>query len=586
MQTSRQRDEESGVSLHQLIGDPPPDSITKVSGRVGEPAYRFTLAASSGQPARGHVPSPFYRDFTLIFNIKPSTPAASILFSITDSSQKLMYIGVKLSTVQSGHQKIQFFYTEPDSEASYEAASFDVTSLVNKWTLFALSVNDEQLRFYQECDTDPQVVRFERSPDPMDLDTGSERTHLFNTFLFVSQGSGDKKQRVTIQQLIGDPPPKGIEAVVQAGWTSYRFISDAKTEQPALAHVPNPFYRDFSLVFDFQTYNPSAAVLFSITDGSEKLIHIGVKLSAARANRRMVKFFYTKPGSAASKEMASFEVPDTTLSYVFALSVLGDQLTFNTDCDKEPEVVKIQRSPDPIILDPRAKIFVGQAGKADNDTFKRNSKVSPLGTDSVSTHSTETRISGPAAEVLRLGDGSVVQQVAGLPGPPGPLGLDGAEGPPGADGESGDKNEVLNALSGLRGPPGPQVAMLEVVYSLPVLSLPALSHLNFLMSSRVHLALLVYLDLRDQKETKGMLVLQDMLLRASQVLRGLQDLLDLPERMRSTQGITQNELKGEIGLKGEKGEPGGGYHDPRHSGGAVGPPGAPGPRVRPPHRNH
>ncbi|MEQ2206874.1 hypothetical protein XENOCAPTIV_004055, partial [Xenoophorus captivus] len=193
--------EESGVSLHQLIGDPPPDSITKVSGRVGEPAYRFTLAASSGQPARGHVPSPFYRDFTLIFNIKPSTPAASILFSITDSSQKLMYIGVKLSTVQSGHQKIQFFYTEPDSEASYEAASFNVPSLVNKWTLFALSVNDEQLRFYQECDTDPQVVRFERSPDPMDLDTGSG--------IFVGQAGGadpDKFEgEIAELKLVGDP---------------------------------------------------------------------------------------------------------------------------------------------------------------------------------------------------------------------------------------------------------------------------------------------------------------------------------------------------------------------------------------------
>lgn len=37
--------------------------------------------------------------------------------------------------------------------------------------------------------------------------------------------------------------------------------------------------------------------------------------------------------------------------------------------------------------------------------------------------------------MVRLGDGSVVQQVAGPPGPQGPPGLDGAAGPPGADGE-------------------------------------------------------------------------------------------------------------------------------------------------------
>lgn len=35
-----------------------------------------------------------------------------------------------------------------------------------------------------------------------------------------------------------------------------------------------------------------------------------------------------------------------------------------------------------------------------------------------------------------------------------------------------------------------------------------------------------------------------------------------------------------MGLKGEKGEPGGGYYDARYGGGAVGPPGAPGPQVR------
>lgn len=42
---------------------------------------------------------------------------------------------------------------------------------------------------------------------------------------------------------------------------------------------------------------------------------------------------------------------------------------------------------------------------------------------------------GPAAEVVRLGDGSVMQHVSGPAGPPGSPGLVGAVGPPGADGE-------------------------------------------------------------------------------------------------------------------------------------------------------
>lgn len=93
-----------------------------------------------------------------------------MLFSITDGPQKLVYVGVKLSGEQAGRQKVQFFYTEPDSEASYEAASFEVPSLVNSWTRFSLSIYEDQVTFYHGCESEPQMLRFERSPDPMELD--------------------------------------------------------------------------------------------------------------------------------------------------------------------------------------------------------------------------------------------------------------------------------------------------------------------------------------------------------------------------------------------------------------------------------
>ena len=174
----------------QLIGDPPPQEITKNYGPQGERSWTFSAAATSGQPALAHVPNPFYRHFSLIFNIKPSSSAAAVLFSITDGPQKLMYVGVKLSAVTSGRQKVQFFYTEPDSEASYEAASFDVPSLVDSWTLFSLSVFEDQVTFYQGCDSEPQVVKFERSPDPMDLDTGAG--------IFVGQAGGADRDKFRV----------------------------------------------------------------------------------------------------------------------------------------------------------------------------------------------------------------------------------------------------------------------------------------------------------------------------------------------------------------------------------------------------
>lgn len=182
---------ESGVSLLQLIGDPPPDGISRDYGPRGEVAYAFSPAALSGQTALAHVPNPFYRHFSLIFHLKPSSSAASVLFSITDGPQKLMYIGVKLSAVRSGRQKVQFFYTEPDAEASYEAASFDVPSMVNTWSRFSLAVFEEQVMFYQGCDSEPQVVKIERSPDPMELDPGSG--------IFVGQGGGADSDKFQVR---------------------------------------------------------------------------------------------------------------------------------------------------------------------------------------------------------------------------------------------------------------------------------------------------------------------------------------------------------------------------------------------------
>lgn len=93
-----------------------------------------------------------------------------------------MYVGVKLTPVKDGKQNIILFYTEPDSQASYEAASFTVPSLVNYWTRFSLSVLDDKVTLYPSCDSEPKMLPFERSPDEMDLEPGAG--------IFVGQAGG------------------------------------------------------------------------------------------------------------------------------------------------------------------------------------------------------------------------------------------------------------------------------------------------------------------------------------------------------------------------------------------------------------
>ncbi|KAJ7344213.1 hypothetical protein JRQ81_000163, partial [Phrynocephalus forsythii] len=169
------------VGLIELIGDPPPDQITKVYGPDNSPGYVFGLDANTGQVARYHLPSPFYRDFSLLFHVQPTTDKAGVLFAITDASQSIIYVGVKLSEVKDGKQQIIFYYTEPGSQNSYAAATFTVPSLMNQWTRFAISVEDEEVVLYMDCEVFERV-HFERSPDEMDLEDGSG--------LFVAQAGG------------------------------------------------------------------------------------------------------------------------------------------------------------------------------------------------------------------------------------------------------------------------------------------------------------------------------------------------------------------------------------------------------------
>lgn len=174
--------EESGVSLLQLIGDPPPPTITQVYGPDNSPGYVFGPDANTGQLARAHLPSPFYRDFAFIFNLKPTSDRGGVIFSVTDAGQQIMYVGVKLSDVQGSRQNVILYYTEPDSQQSYEAARFPVPSMRDTWTRFAIAVRDDKVMFYLNCDTDPQVRQLERSPDEMELEAGAG--------VFVGQAGG------------------------------------------------------------------------------------------------------------------------------------------------------------------------------------------------------------------------------------------------------------------------------------------------------------------------------------------------------------------------------------------------------------
>lgn len=183
------------VGLLELIGDPPPDQITKIYGPDKSPAYVFRPDANAGQVARYHLPSPFYRDFSLLFYIQATSDNAGVLFALTDASQSIIYVGVKLSEVKDGKQQIIFYYTEPGSQNSNVAATFTVPSLVNLWTRFALSVRDYNVVLYMDCE-EFKVVHLERSSGKIELEEGAG--------LFVGQAGGADPDKYQVSLLISN----------------------------------------------------------------------------------------------------------------------------------------------------------------------------------------------------------------------------------------------------------------------------------------------------------------------------------------------------------------------------------------------
>lgn len=169
------------VGLLQLLGEPPPQQVAQVDDPDVGPAFVFGPDANSGQVARYHFPSPFFRDFSLLFHVRPATEGAGVLFAITDAAQAVVSVGVKLSAVRDGQQHIQLLYTEPGATRTRTAASFRLPAFTGQWTRFALSVDGATVALFVDCELF-QRVPLVRSPRALELEPGAG--------LFVAQAGG------------------------------------------------------------------------------------------------------------------------------------------------------------------------------------------------------------------------------------------------------------------------------------------------------------------------------------------------------------------------------------------------------------
>lgn len=191
------------MGLLQLLGDPLPQEISQIDDPHVGPAYIFGADSSNGQVARYHFPKLFFRDFSLLFHVRPATEAAGVLFAITDASQVVVSLGVKLSEVREGQQNISLLYTEPGASQTKTGASFRLPAFVGQWTHFALSVDGGSVALYVDCE-EFQRVPFARSSQGLELERDAG--------LFVGHAGAadpDKFQVMCAALLCADPGEEG-----------------------------------------------------------------------------------------------------------------------------------------------------------------------------------------------------------------------------------------------------------------------------------------------------------------------------------------------------------------------------------------
>lgn len=177
---------------------------------------------------------------------------------------------------------------------------------------------------------------------------------------------------VGLQPLLGEPLPQQVALVHDPDvGPAYEFGADVGGDGwVARSLLPSTFLQHFSLLVHVRPASARAGVLFAVTDAAQAVVLVGVKLAAARGAWQQVQLLYTEPGAARTHTAASFTLPTLDGRWTrLAVAVDGAHAALFVDC-KEVQRQPLARSPRGLQLEPDARLFVAQAGRADPDKFQ------------------------------------------------------------------------------------------------------------------------------------------------------------------------------------------------------------------------
>ncbi|XP_036790651.1 collagen alpha-1(XVIII) chain isoform X1 [Oncorhynchus mykiss] len=181
---------------------------------------------------------------------------------------------------------------------------------------------------------------------------------------------GGSQGQMDLTELIGVPLPPSVSFVTGfEGYPAYRFGPDANVGRLTKSFIPDPFYRDFTVIVTAKPTTRHGGVLFAITDAYQRVVQLGVALSPVEDGSQQVLLYYTDPGVGSTQEAASFKLADLTGRWArFTLTVQGTEVRLYMDCE-EYHRVAFHRSPEPLTFEASSGIFVGNAGGTGLDRF-------------------------------------------------------------------------------------------------------------------------------------------------------------------------------------------------------------------------
>lgn len=184
-----------------------------------------------------------------------------------------------------------------------------------------------------------------------------------------------------LQPLLGEPLPRQVALVHDPDvGPAYEFGADMGGDGwAARSLLPSTFFQHFSLLVHVRPASARAGVLFAVTDAAQAVVLVGVKLAAARGAWQQVQLLYTEPGAARTHTAASFTLPTLDGRWTrLAIAVDGVHATLFVDCE-EVQRQPLARSPRGLQLEPDARLFVAQAGRADPDKFQVTAMAASTG---------------------------------------------------------------------------------------------------------------------------------------------------------------------------------------------------------------